>query len=94
MGYRDGGADVRAFRAAMLQGLVTPERSLLLSAAVANARTISDPAGNAKLSKGSQGGRLARSRDDAAAAAIMAVSLGYRKAMQGQETGLRTAIVR
>lgn len=95
MGYKDGAEDVRAFRAAVLKGLVTPERSLLLSAAMASARTISDPAGNSKLAKGAQGGRHSRSRDDAAAAAILAVSLGYRKALQGQESeGLRTAIVR
>ena len=49
---------------------------------MAEARTISDPAGNAKLSKGSQGGRRVRARDDAAtaaAAAILAVAAGYRQ---------------
>lgn len=94
MGYKDGGADVRDFLAAFLRGLVTPERSLLLSAAMAAARVISDPAGNRKLSKRSDGGRRARSRDDAAAAAILAVALGWRKGMQGQPAaGIRTAIV-
>ena len=56
MGYRDGGEDVREFRRAMLEGRVTPEPSLLLRGAMAEARTISDPAGNAKLVKGSEGG--------------------------------------
>ena len=73
----------------------TPERSLLLSSAMANARIISDPAGNRKLAKGSQGGRHVRSRDDACAAAILAVSLGWRKALQegGAESGVRSMIV-
>ena len=95
MGYRDGSADVRSFVAAFLRGLVTPTRSLLLASAVSNARTISDAAGNAKLSKGAQGGRHSRSRDDAAAAAILAVSLGWRKALQesAPESGLRSMIV-
>ena len=87
MGYKDGGEDVRAFRTAMLRGRVTPERSLLLSSAMASARTVSDPAGNAKLAKGAQSGRHSRSRDDDDAAAILAVSLGWRKAMQGDGDG-------
>ncbi len=81
MGYRDGGEDVRGFRAAFHRMLVTPARSLLLSAAVASARTIADPAGNEKLAKAGQG-RRARARDDAAAAAILAVALGWRKVLQ------------
>ena len=79
MGYQDGAADVRAFRRACADGRVTPAPSLLLRSAMAEARTISDPAGNAKLSKGSQGGRRLRARDDAAAAAILAVAAGVRQ---------------
>ena len=94
-GYKDGSEDVRGFKAAFLRGLVTPTRSLLLSSAMANARTVSDVAGNAKLAKSAQGGRHSRSRDDAAAAAILAVSLGWRKALQesAPESGLRSMIV-
>ena len=94
-GYRDGSEDVRGFKAAFLRGLVTPTRSLLLSSAVANARTVSDVAGNCKLSKGAQGGRHSRSRDDAAAAAILCVALGWRKALQEDvpEPGVRSMIV-
>ena len=93
-GYRDGGEDVRGFKAAFLRDLVTPERSLLLSAAIAGARTISDPAGNAKLAKSTQGGRRKSTRDDAAAAAILAVSLGWRKALQrAPGSGLRSMVV-
>ena len=79
MGYRDGGQDVRDFRAAVLGDKVRPSRSLLLRAALAEARVTSDPAGNAKLSKGAQGGRRLRARDDAAAAAILAVAAGFRR---------------
>ena len=79
MGYRDGAEDVRAFRRACADGRVVPAKSLLLRSAMAEARTVSDPAGNAKLSKGSQGGRRLRARDDAAAAAILAVAAGVRQ---------------
>ncbi len=79
MGYRDGGADVRAFRRAIAEGKVAPRVSLLLRAAMAEARTVSDPAGNAKLAKQREGGRRERARDDAAAAAILAVAEGVRR---------------
>ena len=78
MGFRDGAEDVRGFRKACADRRVIPAPSLLLRSAMAEARTVSDPAGNAKLSKGSQGGRRARARDDAAAAAILAVAAGAR----------------
>ena len=79
MGFKDGAEDVRGFRRACADGRVTPVMSLLLRSAMAEARTVSDPAGNAKLSKGSQGGRRLRARDDAAAAAILAVAAGVRQ---------------
>ena len=78
-GFKDGAEDVRAFRRACADGRVTPVPSLLLRSAMAEARTISDPAGNSKLSKGSQGGRRLRARDDSAAAAILAVAAGVRQ---------------
>ena len=81
MGYRDGAEDVRQFRRACAEGRVSPSPSLLLRSAMAEARTISDPAGNSKLCKGSEGGRRMRAKDDAAAAAILAVSAGVRAAL-------------
>ena len=81
MGYRDGAEDVRHFRRACAEGKVAPSPSLLLRSAMAEARTMSDPAGNAKLCKGSEGGRRLRAKDDAAAAAILAVSAGVRAAL-------------
>lgn len=79
MGYQDGGADVREFRAACLGDLVRPLESLLMRSAMAGARVTTDPAGNSKLAKGGEGRRM-RSRDDAAAAAILAVAQGRRLA--------------
>ena len=79
-GFKDGAEDVRAFRRAALEGGVSPVRSLILISAMSEARCVLDPAGNAKLAKGSEGGRRLRARDDAVAAAILAVSLGRRRA--------------
>ena len=78
MGWRDGAADVRAFQRVCLQGAVVPVRSLLMRAAMAEARTVSDAAANFKLAKGTEGGRRRRARDDVAAAAILAVAEGAR----------------
>ena len=78
-GYKDGGEDVRAFRRACLTGRVTPAESLLMRSAMREAVTVGDPAGNEKLSKNTEGGRRSRARDDAAAAAILAVAVGSRR---------------
>ena len=75
-GFRDGAADVRAFRRACLEGKVVPVPSLLLTSAMSEARTVSDASANAKLAKGAEGGRRALARDDAAAASILAVACG------------------
>ena len=78
MGFQDGAADVRDFRRAILDNKVTPLPSLLLRYAMSEARVVMDTAGNAKLSKNTEGGRRLRARDDAAAAAILSVAVGYR----------------
>ena len=78
-GFKDGAADVRGFQKACMDETVRPARSLLLRAAVGGARVQTDPAGNAKLAKGGQG-RRTRCRDDAAAASILAVAEGVRRA--------------
>ena len=72
-GWRDGGQDTRGFIAACLSDQVRPGRSLLLGASLAEATVAQDPAGNTKLVK-----RRSRSRDDAAAASVLAVSEGSR----------------
>ena len=93
MGYLDGADDVRRFRAAALDGQVSPRPSVLLRAAMSGARLTTDAAGNAKLAKGGEG-RKARARDDAVAAAILAVAEGCRNAPRAS-TGpsLRLSIV-
>ena len=78
MGFLDGAADLRAFRKACEVGKVTAVPSLLLRSALSEARAVTDPAGNSKLAKGSQGGRRLRAKDDALAAAILAVAAGTR----------------
>lgn len=78
-GFRDGAEDVRAFRRACMEGRVVPVVSLLMRSAMTEARVVSDPAGNAKLAKQTEGGRRLRARDDAAAAAILAVAAGSRQ---------------
>ena len=80
MGYKEGGADVEAFRRAVGEGKVRPLPSLLMTAAMSEARCMVDPAGNAKLCKASEGGRRRRAKDDAAAAGILAVAAGTRTA--------------
>ena len=86
-GFKDGSEDVRNFRTACLRGEVHSERSLLLRMAMSEARCVGDPAGNWKLAKNSEGGRRALARDDAAAAAILAVSEGVRSADIATESG-------
>ena len=81
-GFKDGGEDVAAFRKACLEDYVKPVPSLLLRAAMREARTVADPARNEKLAKSSEGGRRQRARDDAAAASILAVAEGYRERMR------------
>ena len=82
-GFKDGGEDVRAFRRSVAEGRVRGVRSRLLRSALSEAVTISDPSANSKLAKGSEGGRRTRARDDVAAAAILAVSLGVRRVHAG-----------
>ena len=78
-GPHDGSEDLRNFRDACLTGGVKPKESLLLTSAIASARTITDASGNTRLAKGAQNGRRRDTRDDAIAAAILAVSVGWMK---------------
>ena len=92
-GFRDGGEDVRIFRKAVLAGKVAPSKSLLLRAALLEARTVGDPSGNHKLAKSTQGGRRAHARDDAAAASVIAVAEGMRRSTTPPTAPLRAVIV-
>ena len=93
-GFKDGGADVRAFRTACVDGRVHPRPSLLLRSAMSEARTVANPAGDSKLAKGSEGGRRKRGRDDAAAAGILAVAEGTRRAKALIASGRRGNVSR
>lgn len=92
-GFMDGGEDVRAFRRAVMSDLVRPAESLLLDAAIKEARTVGDPAGNHKLAKRTEGGRRAQARDDAAAAAVLAVAAGWREWHQAPERATSGGVV-
>ena len=87
-GFKDGGEDVRTFRRAFAERAVIPVPSIFLASCVGQARTLTDPAGNAKLGKRSEGGRRTLARDDAAAAAILAVSLARRHNVKGEAAGV------
>ena len=76
--YQDGGARMNEFRRAVRDGEVATAPSLLLRAALAEARTRSFD-GMERLAAGSSGGRRQLSRDDALAASILAVSSGARE---------------
>ena len=78
-GPHDGSEDLRNFRDACLSQGVRPAPSLLLTSALSSARTITDASGNTRLAKGTQSGRRRDTRDDAVAAAILAVSAGWRR---------------
>ena len=85
-GFKDGGADVRSFRRAALDGKIQTPESLLMRSAMAGAVTVSDPAGNAKLAKAKDTPeRRDGHRDDACASLILAVAVGYRQ-VKSQDT--------
>ena len=95
MGYVDGAPRVRDFRRAAASGRIIAGRSLLLRSALSEARVIGDTSGNFKLAKaGDKGsGRRTKARDDAAAAALLAVSEGYRHYMNAPRKPRRWAVV-
>ena len=93
-GFKDGGEDVRDFRKAILDGHVRAPVSLLLRSALSEARVMSDPAGNSKLAKSTQGGRRGLARDDACAASILAIAEGQRRRVAGNVGARRKRRVR
>ena len=54
---------------------------------------VRDTAGNEKLAKGSQSGRRALGRDDAAAALILAVAEGVRRGVPSERHALRLVAI-
>ena len=88
MGYKDGGEDTRLFRRACAEGRVVPQRSLLLRSSLSAAKTMTDPAGNAKIVKSSR-----RARDDAAVSSVLAVAGGVRLATLRRPARYRSLLV-
>ncbi len=79
MGFKDGSQDLRAFMRAVLREEVWTTPSLLLAAAVSNARVRQDDAGNQKLIKSSaNSGHLI----DSLSASIEAVAAADRNPIQ------------
>ena len=89
-GFKDGADDVRRFRRNIIDKTVNQLPSILLRAAMSEAVTIGDPAGNEKLAKQGESGRRQKSRDDAAAAVILAVAEldRWRGDVAGTSSGL------
>ena len=86
MGFRDGGDDMRRFRRAAVEGRIKTPVSLLMRSAIAGAVVVSDPAGNSKLAKARDTSeRRDGHRDDALAAAILAVGEGIRNPPKQRE---------
>ena len=69
--------------------------SLLLRSTMAEARTVVDAAGNAKLNKGTEGGRWMRACDDAPCAVLLGVAESVRRYQRRPccHRPLRTALV-
>ena len=86
MGWRDGAADCRAFVSAAVDQQIRTHRSPLLTWGLSGAVVMKDPAGNIKLQK-------TKHRDDAAAAAILAVAEGTRRHGLMQNALQRRAVV-
>ena len=79
VGYLDAGEDIADFTSAIVGGRVrVGAGNIALASAMSEARTLIDPAGNRKLARRAEGGRRYLARDDAAAAAILAIATGFR----------------
>ena len=84
MGFLGWGPVVRAWRKACIMRQVRPVKPCqLLTSSLAEAVTISDPAGNEKLTKISETGCKAKVRDDVAAAVLLAVESGIKQRPEG-----------
>ena len=76
-GFRDGSSAIHAWRQATIAGRVHPVKpARMLTHQLGEAVTLTDPAGNSKLARDSEGGRRSKARDDVVAAALLAVEFG------------------
>lgn len=82
-GFKDGSEAVRAFQKAVSTAALYPVKpSILLTSGLGEAVIVSDPAGNSKLAKNTQGGRRKNARDDVVSAALLAVEFGLKERKQ------------
>ena len=91
-GFNDGAEDVSRFRRAVLDRRVVVGWSLLLATAIGEARTVANAAGMEKLAKANEGVRRQLARDDAAAAAIVAVGIAERNRSKLERPRIRWAV--
>ena len=84
----DGSADVRAFQSAVVEKKLKLGRSLLLEHAIANSSISRDAAGNPKINRASNKGRI-----DALQAGVIAVGLGKRWSERKPKTKVRLHVV-
>lgn len=76
--YRDSSEDIKLFRDEVERFRLRVPKSDLLNHHIGRAVVQSDSTGHVKLAKQAAGGRSARTRDDLAAAGILAVAQGVR----------------
>lgn len=93
-GFSDGAEDLARFRRAALDRSIIATPSLLLTSALAEARSVASTGGLEKLGKSTQGGRRHLARDDALAAAIAGVAVGERNRPKVEEPELQWAVAR
>ena len=93
MGYKDGSEDVRLFRRAALDKMITAPASWGIRSALSGARVVSDVSGNSKLAKGSEGKRAKTHRDDLAAALILACAEHHRRRTKAGKPRPRPRVV-
>ncbi len=80
------------FRRAVLDRRVVVARSLLLATAIGQARTVSNAGGLEKLAKANEGIRRQLARDDAAAAATVAVGIAEQNRSKLERPRIRWAV--
>ena len=85
MGWKDGSEDLRRFCRAVAERRIRTSPSLALRTALSEARAVSDHGGNRKLAKGTEGMRRKLSRDDLAAAAVLAVAAADRRGVPSED---------
>ena len=86
----DGAYDVRSFQVAVLERRIKVCRSLLLEHSIANSSISRDAAGNCKLDRATQRGRI-----DTLQAGVLALGLGarYRERYAGGGAKLKLHII-